>query len=236
MTQPTYSLGSEPPTTHLKNGKGRNTHCRQRLQTIGNTGLLSNSLSIKVFKFFYAFDIAIKQINFFEKKQTNYLPHLIVGIFLALLLLLAGYLTVSYNVYVSQARSNREWLVQEAEAIRVSRQMEEYDRLTDQLTANYPQFQALQIPIAQVASDLIAQLPDDNQGITTFALDGVKQATIVLEDVAVDDVSTTITRLQALDFVTNTNFIRLDRAEESAFGAEVSVELNEEQLKSEVQP
>ena len=63
MTQPTYSLGSEPPTTHLKNGKGRNTHCRQRLQTIGNTGLLSNSLSIKVFKFFYAFDIAIKQIN-----------------------------------------------------------------------------------------------------------------------------------------------------------------------------
>ena len=61
MTQPTYSLGSEPPTTHLKNGKGRNTHCRQRLQTIGNTGLLSNSLSIKVFKIFYAFDIAIKQ-------------------------------------------------------------------------------------------------------------------------------------------------------------------------------
>jgi hypothetical protein len=60
LTQPTYSLGSEPPTTHLKNGKGRNTHCRQRLQTIGNTGLLSNSLSIKVFKIFYAFDIAIK--------------------------------------------------------------------------------------------------------------------------------------------------------------------------------
>ena len=176
------------------------------------------------------------EINFFEKKQTNYLPHLIVGIFLALLLLLAGYLTVSYNVYVSQARSNREWLVQEAEAIRVSRQMEEYDRLTDQLTADYPLFQALQIPIAQVASDLIAQLPDDNQGITTFSLDGVKQATIVLEDVAVDDVSTTITRLQALDFVTNTNFIRLDRAEESTFGAEVSVELNEEQLKAEVQP
>ena len=26
----------------------------------GNTGLLSNSLSIKVFKIFYAFDIAIK--------------------------------------------------------------------------------------------------------------------------------------------------------------------------------
>ena len=114
--------------------------------------------------------------------------------------------------------------------------MEEYDRLTDQLTADYPLFQALQIPIAQVASDLIAQLPDDNQGITTFSLDGVKQATIVLEDVAVDDVSTAITRLQGLDFVTNTNFIRLDRAEESTFGAEVSVELNEEQLKAEVQP
>ena len=63
MTQPTYSLGSEPPTTHLKNGKGRNTHCRQRLQTIGNTGLLSNSLSIKVFKIFYAFDISIKQVD-----------------------------------------------------------------------------------------------------------------------------------------------------------------------------
>ncbi|MFZ2379293.1 MAG: hypothetical protein WAW74_07970, partial [Trichococcus flocculiformis] len=30
------------------------------LQSIGNTGLLSNSLSIKVFKIFYAFDIAIK--------------------------------------------------------------------------------------------------------------------------------------------------------------------------------
>ena len=69
MTQQTYSLGSEPPTTHLKNGKGRNTHCRQRLQTIGNTGLLSNSLSIKVFKFFYAFDIAIK-----PKKEFMNLP------------------------------------------------------------------------------------------------------------------------------------------------------------------
>ena len=68
LTQPTYSLGSEPPTTHLKNGKGRNTHCQQRLQTIGNTGLLSNSLSIKVFKIFYAFDIAIKHIIFYVKK------------------------------------------------------------------------------------------------------------------------------------------------------------------------
>jgi hypothetical protein len=70
LTQPTYSLGSEPPTTHLKNGKGRNTHCRQRLQTIGNTGLLSNSLSIKVFKIFYAFDIAIKQ-NLMNKKSDK---------------------------------------------------------------------------------------------------------------------------------------------------------------------
>ena len=31
------------------------------LQTVGNTGFLSNSLSIKVFKIFYAFDIAIKR-------------------------------------------------------------------------------------------------------------------------------------------------------------------------------
>ncbi|MGX7298383.1 hypothetical protein ACWOEJ_08125, partial [Enterococcus eurekensis] len=60
-------LGSEPPTTHLKNGKGRNTHCRQRLQTIGNTGLLSNSLSIKVLKIFYAFDIAIKHSKIFSE-------------------------------------------------------------------------------------------------------------------------------------------------------------------------
>ena len=71
MTQPTYSLGSEPPTTHLKNGKGRNTHCRQRLQTIGNTGLLSNSLSIKVFKIFYAFDIAIKLKDFYSDYGIN---------------------------------------------------------------------------------------------------------------------------------------------------------------------
>ncbi|MFZ2585657.1 MAG: hypothetical protein WAX20_05580, partial [Enterococcus aquimarinus] len=33
---------------------------------IGNTGLLSNSLSIKVFKIFYAFDIAIKHYHLFD--------------------------------------------------------------------------------------------------------------------------------------------------------------------------
>jgi PTS system cellobiose-specific IIC component len=85
LTQPTYSLGSEPPTTHLKNGKGRNTHCRQRLQTIGNTGLLSNSLSIKVFKIFYAFDIAIKLPDSVPSNVAKSFDALIPGLFVILI-------------------------------------------------------------------------------------------------------------------------------------------------------
>ncbi|ALT80616.1 hypothetical protein AU077_03070 [Streptococcus gallolyticus] len=40
--------------------RDENTPYREWLKTVGNTGLLSNSLSIKVFLIFYAFDIAIK--------------------------------------------------------------------------------------------------------------------------------------------------------------------------------
>ena len=80
------------------------------------------------------------EVNFFEKKQRNFLPYVLGGAFLFLLVLVGIYFFSAQAYYTKTEIRDQEWLQAEEEQL-VSRQMQEYAQLTEQVAENKATFE-----------------------------------------------------------------------------------------------
>ena len=99
------------------------------------------------------------EVNFFEKKQRNFLPYVLSGAFLFLLVLVGVYFFSAQAYYTKAEIRDREWLQTEEEQLRVSRQMQEYAQLTERTAENNATCEAKQHPMAFVVREIIGQVP-----------------------------------------------------------------------------
>lgn len=175
------------------------------------------------------------EVNFFEKKQRNFLPYVLGGAFLILLVLVGIYFFTAQAYYTKAEIRDQEWLQAEEEQLRVSRQMQEYAQLTDQVAENKATFEAKQYPMAFVTKAIIEQVPNGEQHVTIFNKNETNQITLVLEGLTVTEISEAVEKFKALGYVSDVQFISLENQLDGAGSTvELWLELDEAALREEV--
>jgi Tfp pilus assembly protein PilN len=175
------------------------------------------------------------EVNFFEKKQRNFLPYVLGGAFLILLVLVGIYFFTAQAYYTKAEIRDQEWLQAEEEQLRVSRQMQEYAQLTDQVAENKATFEAKQYPMAFVTKAIIEQVPNGEQHVTIFNKNETNQITLVLEGLTVTEISEAVEKFKALGYVSDVQFISMENQLDGAGSTvELWLELDEAALREEV--
>lgn len=177
------------------------------------------------------------EINFFEKKQTNFLPYLISGVFMLLLVAVGGYFFVSYTSYIKTDEENSVWLQEAAEPLTISQQIETYDTLTKRLTGDKTVFEERQYPMDLLVKELVAIVPNQDKNISIVNVNESNQVTLVLEELSIDELSNTIDLFNDLNYVTNTHLIRIEnQTTQTGSLVEMRLELDETVLREELVP
>lgn len=175
------------------------------------------------------------EVNFFEKKQRNFLPYVLGSAFLILLVLTGVYFFTAQAYYAKAEIRDQEWLQAEEEQLSVSRQMQEYAQLTDQVAENKATFEAKQYPMAFVTKAIMAQVPNGEQHVTIFNKNETNQITLVLEGLTVTEISETVEKFKALMYVSDVQFISMENQLDGAGSTvELWLELDEAALIEEV--
>ena len=175
------------------------------------------------------------EVNFFEKKQRNFLPFVLSGAFLFLFVLVGIYFISAQAYYTKAETSDREWLQAEAEQLRVSRQMQEYAQLTERTAENKATFEAKQYPMAYVTKAVMALVPNAEQHLTILNKNETNQITLVLDGLTVTEISETVEKFQALAYVSNVHLIRMENQLDGVGSTvELWLELDEAALREEV--
>lgn len=177
------------------------------------------------------------EVNFFEKKQKNYLPHLLTLLSLVLLLGIGIYLFMTRTFLLNTDNKNNTWLVDEANQMAISRQMKHYEQTTARLNEDRVLFEEMQYPMAIAAEAIIAVIPGGSANIATFSLDESNQLTLVLNNLSVKETDKTISKFRQQAYVTNVQLIRVEnQGEGSSSLAEIWVTLDEDALRGDNQP
>ena len=175
------------------------------------------------------------EVNFFEKKQRNFLPYVLSGSFLFLLVLVGVYFFTAQVYYANAEIRNQEWLQAEEDQLMVSRQIQEYAQLTEQVAENKATFEAKQYPMAYVTKVIIARAPNGEQHVTIFNKNATNQITLVLEGLTVTEISDAVEKFKALVYVSDVHFIRMENHLDGAGSTvEIWLELDEAALREEV--
>lgn len=175
------------------------------------------------------------EVNFFEKKQKNFLPYLISGVFLFLLLLVGIYFFSMQAYYTNGEKQNQEWLQNEADQLSVSRKIQEFDLLTQQVAGNKATLESMQYPMAYVTNAILEQVPNGEKQVSIFNKNETNQITLVLEGLTATELSDTVEKFKALSFVSTVHFIRVENQVEGAGSiVELWLEIDETALGEEV--
>ncbi|HEX5352277.1 MAG TPA: hypothetical protein VFW58_11665 [Trichococcus sp.] len=175
------------------------------------------------------------EVNFFEKKQINFLPYVLGGTFLFLIVLVGIYFFSAQAYYTKAEMRDQEWLQAEEEQLMVSRQMQAYAQLTDQVAENKATFEAKQYPMAFVTKAIIEQVPNGEQHVTILNKNETNQITLVLEGLTVTEISEAVEKFKSLVYVSDVQFIRMENQLDGAGSTvELWLELDEAALREEV--
>jgi len=157
------------------------------------------------------------------------------GAFLILMVLVGVYFFSAQAYYTKAEIRDQEWLQAEEEQLRVSRQMQEYEQLTEQVAENKATFEAKQYPMAFVTKAIIEQVPNGEQHVTIFNKNETNQITLVLEGLTVTEISETVEKFKALMYVSDVQFISMENQLDGAGSTvELWLELDEAALIEEV--
>lgn len=175
------------------------------------------------------------EVNFFEKKQINFLPYVLGGTFLFLLIIVGIYFFSAQAYYTKAEMRDQEWLQAEEEQLMVSRQMQEYAQLTDQVAENKATFEAKQYPMSYVTKAIVEQVPNGEQHVTILNKNETNQITLVLEGLTVTEISEAVEKFKSLVYVSDVQFIRMENQLDGASSTvELWLELDEAALREEV--
>lgn len=174
------------------------------------------------------------EVNFFEKKQKNVLPHVLIGLAIMFALGSGLYFFFSRNAILDKDEENRAWLVGEAEQLAVSRQIKQYEEAALRLQADKPLFEERRHHVAEAATAILDLIPGGAANTKSFSLDENK-VILVVDKLSVAEVNTTMTALQNQNFVTNVQFIRMEAEGEAKQSlVEIWVLLDEAIFQGEV--
>lgn len=175
------------------------------------------------------------EVNFFEKKQRNFLPYVLGGAFLLLSVLVGIYFFSAQAYYTKAEIRDQEWLQAEEDQLRVTRQMQEYAQLTERTAENKATFEAKQYPMAFVTKAIMAQIPNGEQHLTIFNKNETNQITLVLDGLTVTEISEAVEKFKALAYVSDVHLIRMENQLDGAGSTvELWLELDEAVLREEV--
>ncbi|MGO4994660.1 hypothetical protein ACTQ5F_06450 [Jeotgalibaca porci] len=174
------------------------------------------------------------EVNFFEKKQNNYLPHLLGALTVIILIGIGLYFFTTHSYLVRKEEENQRWLVNEADQIAVSRQIKNYEVTTAQLTEDKAVFTEMAYPIAAAADAITTLVPGGAAKIASFNLLVDNQVTLVLEDVSITEIDKTVQDFRDQEYVTQAQLIRVESEIADAGSlAEIWITLDESVLKGE---
>lgn len=174
------------------------------------------------------------EVNFFEKKQNNYLPYLLGALTIIFLIGIGFYFFTTHTNLVRKEEENQFWLVNEADQIAVSRQIRNYELTTAQLTEDKAVFRDMSYPMAAAADAIIALVPGGAAKITSFNLLVDNQVTLVLENVSITEIDKTVQDFRDQEYVTNAQLIRVESEVADAGSlAEIWITLDESVLRGE---
>ncbi|WP_414838574.1 hypothetical protein [Carnobacterium sp. TMP28] len=150
------------------------------------------------------------EVNFFEKKQKNFLPYLLTGMFLFLLILLGLYFFSMQAHYTNTEKQNKEWLQAEQENLDTSKEMQKYVQLTQKAVENKVAFKAKQYPIAYVTKVILEQIPDAKQQVTIFNKNELNQVTLIVEGLTTKELANTVEKFKTVEFISDVHLIRME--------------------------
>lgn len=177
------------------------------------------------------------EVNFFEKKQKNYLLHLLIVLSVLFLSGIGIYFFMTRALLLHTEEENNAWLANEAKRVAISRQMKQYEAVTAQLTEEKMLFENRQYPMATAAESIIGLIPGGSANITTFSLDESNQVTLVLNNLSVKDINETVLKFRQQAYAADVQLIRVEnQGEDSSSLAEIWVTLDEEVLRGDDQP
>lgn len=177
------------------------------------------------------------EVNFFEKKQKNFLPYLISSIFLVLLLAVGIYFMLTYSHYQRQDKSNNNWLVEKQEAVALAQEMQEIVQLTNHVSLSQKMLQEEQYPMTEMTEDLISLVPNEEGTVRVFESSESNRVTFILENLTIDRISETFDAIKEQPYVDSVQMHRLENQHTplETYLVEFAIMIDEATLKEVLQ-
>lgn len=174
------------------------------------------------------------EVNFFEKKAKNVLPHVMVLFFFIGLLALSVYFFILHGLYVSEANQNNQIIQQQSEDVALSREIQSIDGLTELNSQTILSLENERYPIVFLTEDIARLIPDSEDTIQSFELTDGSDLLIQINQSVVANSAELITVLENLPYTRRVQMNRLEQqGEEDEHLIELLLILDEAALREE---
>ncbi|GEN50655.1 hypothetical protein [Alkalibacterium pelagium] len=174
------------------------------------------------------------EINFFEKKARNVLPHLMIVFFFAGVMIVGIYFFLMHGLYVRQDQNSMQLLQQRSEEVSVARNMSRVDRAITMNEQAMTVLEANQYPLVYLTEDITGVIPDSEETVVTFTLNETNELMVQLDQSLVEESAELITDLEMLPYVTRVHMTRLEnQGEDAGHLIELTLDIDEQILKEE---
>lgn len=173
------------------------------------------------------------EINFFERKEKNVLPHLMVLIFLAGLTAIGFYFFMMHGLYTRQDYTNSQLIQQRSEEVALSRELEQIDRSTIQNSAAILTLESDQYPLVFLTEELAGMIPDEENVVVSFQLTETNEVLIQINNSMIDDSSDLIAQFEQVPYITRVHMNRLEQQseEDDQFIIDLTLDIEESVLR-----
>lgn len=175
------------------------------------------------------------EINFFERKEKNVLPHLMVLFFFVGLITLSIYFPMMHGIYTRQDQNNSQLLQQRAEEVALAREMERIDRSTSQSTQAIAALENGQYPLVFLTEEIADIIPDEEDVVVTFQLIEENEVLIQLDNSLIDNSSELIVQFEQVPYINRVHLNRLEQQsqEDDNYIIDLTLDIDEAMLREE---
>lgn len=173
------------------------------------------------------------EVNFFEKKAKNVLPHLMGLIFFVGLILIGVYFSMMHGLYVRQHLSNEQLIEQRFEDVTFSRELERVDRLTAENLRVLSTLEEQQYPMVFLMDDITQMIPDEAEVVELFEVSDDNMLVLHIDGNALSGSADLIRDFQAVDYISRVHLERLEQDQQQAdeYLFELTLDIDEDQLR-----
>ncbi|MCC5895804.1 MAG: hypothetical protein JJU16_10110 [Alkalibacterium sp.] len=154
------------------------------------------------------------EINFFERKEKNVLPHLMVLFFFVGIMAISIYFFMMHGLYTRQDASNHQMMQQRSEEVASSRELEQINRTTTQNSDAITALENDQYPIVFLAEDIARIIPEDEAVVVSFQLTETNEVLLQMDNTMIDDHSDLIAHFEQVSYITRVHLNRLEQQPE----------------------